>query len=171
MSGRTSSTSGFTLIETLVVLSITALLSTVLILYSHIGENQIALFRDQSQVIGIIAKAKSLALQTYVSGGAACGYGVHFTLPNTVILFKDQAANCANSDNVYSGPSEEFSHLILDQNITFASTDMTDILFVPPDPTVIMTPAITSGTITLQAAGSTAQVKIKVNSAGQISTN
>lgn len=162
---------GFTLVEMLVVVSITAMLSSMLILYSRTGERQILLFREQSKVINMIAKSKSLALQTYIDGSAACGYGVHFSLPSTIILFKDQAADCAASDNIYSGPSEDFSHLILGAGIVFSASDVVDMLFIPPDPTVKLNPNQVSGVITMQTIDGGTQARIKVNNSGQISVN
>lgn len=162
---------GFTLVEILVVVSITAMLSSVLILYSRTGEKQILMFREQSKVINLITKAKSLALQTYIDGASACGYGIHFTLPDTMILFKDQSADCTTSDNVYSGPSEDFSHLILGTGIVFSASDISDILFIPPDPTVKLNPDQVFGIITLQTLDGNTSASIKVNNSGQISIN
>lgn len=162
---------GFTLVEVLVTISITVMLASVLILYSRTGERQILLFREQAKVINMISKAKSLALQTYIDGTAGCGYGIHFSLPDTLILFKDQAADCAASDNIYSGPIEDFSHLILGTGIVFSSSDITDILFIPPDPTVKLNPDQVSGIITLQTADGGTSARVKLNNSGQISIN
>lgn len=163
--------SGFTLIEMLVVISITALLSSVLIVYSRIGERQILLFREQSKVINIILKSKSLALQTYVTGEKVCGYGVHFEVPRTAILFRDLADDCSASDDVYSGSTEDFEKLNLDNLIVFSELNFTDILFIPPDPQVILTPSQASGSIFIKANDSDAVVKVKINSAGQVSAS
>lgn len=166
------SDAGFTVVELLVVVSITAMLSSVLILYSRIGERQILLFREQAKVINLIARAKSLALQTYIDGTSVCGYGIHFSLPSTMILFRDLAADCAASDNVYSGVSEDFSHLILSAGIVFSSSDVTDILFIPPDPTVKLdNGGKNSGVITMQTIDGGTQARVKINSSGQISIN
>ena len=162
---------GFTLVEVLVTLSITVLLSSVLILYSRTGERQILLYREQSKVINIIAKSKSLALQTYIEDATTCGYGIHFSLPNTLILFKDISADCATSDNIYSGPIEDFSHLILATGIVISASDIIDVLFIPPDPTVKLNPAQVSGVVTLQTIDGGAQARIKMNNSGQISIN
>lgn len=162
---------GFTLVEILVVVSITAMLSSVLILYSRTGERQILLFREQSKVINLIARAKSLALQTYIDGTSSCGYGIHFALPDTMILFRDIAADCETSDNIYSGSDEDFSHLILNSGIVFSAADVSDILFIPPDPIIKLNPDQVSGIITLQTADGGTQARIKVNNSGQISVN
>ncbi len=169
MEKNQSARSGFTLIEMLVVISITALLSSVLIIYSRIGERQILLFREQAKIINMILKSKSLALQTYVSGEKTCGYGVHFEAPRSAILFRDLSDDCSASDNVYSGASEDFEKLSLDGLISFSAIDFTDILFIPPDPQVRLNPAQSSGNISIKAIDSDAVVKVKINSAGQVS--
>lgn len=168
---KIQATGGFTLVEVLVTVSITAMLTSVLVLYSRTGERQILLFREQSKVINLIARSKSLALQTYIDGTSSCGYGIHFSLPDTMILFRDLSADCANSDNIYSGPGEDFSHLILSSGIVFSATEINDILFIPPDPTVKLNPDQVSGIITLQTADGGTSARIKLNNSGQISVN
>lgn len=163
------SESGFTLIEMLVVVSITALLSSVLIIYSRIGERQILLLREQAKIVNMILKSKSLALQTYVTGEKVCGYGVHFEEPRSAILFKDLADDCSSSDNVYSGAGEDFEKLTMDILLSFSAIDFTDILFIPPDPQVKLSPDQASGNISIKANDSDTVVKIKINSAGQVS--
>ena len=164
-----TSRKGFTLIEIFITVSISVLLSAAMILYNRTGERQIALFKDQARVINLILRAKSLALQTYTEGSAACGYGVHFdSAIGAAILFKDQAADCANSDNVYSGPSEEIGKVVLPSGEKFSQLDFSDITFIPPDPRVVITPVMDSGLIVISPLDDSSQVKIRVNSAGQV---
>lgn len=171
---------GFTIIELLVVLGIMAMLSSIAILYSRTGENQILLFKEQSKVISVILRAKSLALQTFAESAAGvCGYGVHFTgaPDNQFILFKDLAASgsdCGTADQKYSGATENFEVNQLDPALKFAQLDLTDIVFVPPDPLVFLNPAPavgqTSVLIKIATQDGASEVKIKVNNAGQVST-
>lgn len=162
---------GFTLIEIFITISISVLLSAALILYNRVGERQISLFKNQAQIINLILRAKSLALQTYIEGPSACGYGVHFDSAGVVILFKDQTADCLASDNVYSGPSEEIGRVALPKDEKFFQLDFSDIIFIPPDPRTVLTPAIDSGLIIISSNDGSSQVKIKVNSAGQVTVN
>ena len=73
---------GFTLIEMLVVIGITTLLSVVAIGYSKAGQNEVALTVETSKVAELILQAKALAINTY--GGTSdgntriCAFGVHF---------------------------------------------------------------------------------------------
>lgn len=163
---------GFTLIEILVAISISVLLSAGLILYNRTGEQQIILFKDQAKIINLILRAKSLALQAYnVEGVSGCGYGVHFDPAGIIILFKDQATDCAGSDNIYSGPSEEIGRMTFTSKEKFSQLDFTDILYIPPDPKVVLTPALDDGLIIIGVFNGDSQVKIKVNSSGQVSQN
>lgn len=162
--------SGFSFVEVLVATSIFALLSALLIAYNRAGEQHIAILKDQARAIGAILRAKSLAVDTYLGGGKVCGYGIHFEIPGDFIIFKDLAADCAVSDHKYSGEDENFEANKLSPNLKFSSLEVTDILFIPPDPKVILTPDKTSGIIAISTEDRSATVKIKVNDFGQVSS-
>ena len=167
---------GFTIIEILVVFGIMVMLSGVLILYSNSSKNLIALFREQAKVISIISKAKSFALQTYIENGSACGYGTHIDLEkNTIIFFRDLAEKCADSDNVYTpdaNSSEIMEQIALSDQVRLKSSTATDVLFIPPDPRVVITQGQDSSLdkmdIILETADGNTQAKIRLNSSGQI---
>ena len=98
---------GFTMIEILVVISIMILLSSLLILYSRTGENQIILFRDQSRLITSLNMAKSLSIQRFNASSPSCAFGVHFSkTENAFLIFRDLAADCQNADHVYTDSGE-----------------------------------------------------------------
>ncbi len=67
---------GFTLIEVLVVIAISALLATMAFTYSSISRNQVALSVETSKVAESILRAKDLAVATYNKGAGVCAYGV-----------------------------------------------------------------------------------------------
>lgn len=161
---------GFTLIELLVVIAVLTVLSAILIQYSRTGERQLILFREQSKLVAALSQAKSLALITFNRPDVPCGYGMHFVAPRTYILFRDSAADCAASDNVYSGSGEDVTVNELDLNVQFSNLPISDILFIPPDPRVVMTPAQSEATLTLQTVDGTASVVVRVNTAGQVTT-
>ena len=69
---------GFTLIEMLVVIAVMALLSGLAIVYSHVGQNQVALSVESAKVAQLILEAKDLSVATYSDKKNTCGYGVHF---------------------------------------------------------------------------------------------
>ncbi|HEY4499943.1 MAG TPA: prepilin-type N-terminal cleavage/methylation domain-containing protein [Candidatus Paceibacterota bacterium] len=161
---------GFTLVEVLVTLSITLILTTVMITYSRSGEQQILLFKEQAKIINVISRAKSLALQTFQSGANFCGYGVHFNADGTFILFRDVANDCAASDNVYSGPAEQVESYKLDARVRFSQVGFFDIIFIPPDPQVRLNPDQFEADIQVQAVGGTVAVGVHVTNAGQVTS-
>jgi len=75
---------GFTLVEMLIVIGITTLLSVVAIGYSKAGQNEVALTVETSKVAELILQARALAINTYggVSNGGTrvCAFGVHFEI-------------------------------------------------------------------------------------------
>ncbi len=164
---------GFTLVETLVVISIMVLLSSFLILYSRTGENQIILFRDQARLIAALNRAKSLSIQTFNVPQPSCAFGVHFSqAENSFVIFKDLAGDCLNSDNIYTGTGELFEKYQLSPRVKFADLALIDIIFIPPDPkTLIDNDSNKSeALITLQNLNGNVSLKVKVNNAGQITT-
>lgn len=164
---------GFTLIEIMVTLGVTLVLTSILIVYSRVGERQIILWKDQAKIVGVLLKAKSLALQFRKETGQSmpCGYGVHFAQDNSFVLFKDMAEICSESDNAYSGDSENVENYFLDGSLEFSDLGVSDVLFIPPEPTVAFNPAIgDEAIITLKIKDTSSSAIIKITNAGQITT-
>ncbi len=91
---------GFTLIEILIVLAITAVLSGLAIVYTHVGQNQISLSIEESKVAQLILEAKELSIATYSSNGDTCAYGVAFYYSSsTYSLFSYNAAATSSQYN------------------------------------------------------------------------
>jgi len=166
---------GFTLIETLVIISILTLLTSFLILYSHGGERQIILLREKAKLISTILRAKSLSLNTLIEDEPGCGYGVGFEGTN-YFIYKDLAGDCLNSDRLYSGPASgerlENDVFNLDPALKFLQRDISDVLFVPPDPQVFLDggQSILEAVIALSTLDESSQTSIIINNAGQISS-
>lgn len=163
---------GFTLIEMLVVISIMTLLSSLLILYSRTGENQIILFREQARVISILNRAKSLSVQMFNAPESPCAFGVNFSPTGTFLIFRDLASDCRDADHKYSGTNELFEKYQLDSRIKFGELTLTNVIFIPPDPTTLIDDGSNKidATITLQTLDASAFLKVKINNAGQITT-
>jgi prepilin-type N-terminal cleavage/methylation domain-containing protein len=157
---------GFTLIEILIVLAITAVLSGLAIVYTHVGQNQISLSIEESKIAQFILEAKELSIATYSSNSATCAYGVAFNYTNsaassTYSLF---AYNAAATSSEYGGrpicPSLASTSIAIDQsaiqqyqsgswqvhtaqgvelvNGGAASDTIQYILFYPPDPCTLV---------------------------------
>jgi prepilin-type N-terminal cleavage/methylation domain-containing protein len=164
----TISRAGFTLLEMLVVIGITTLLSVVAISYTKIGQNGVALTVETSKIAELILQAKELAINTYgttESGAKACAFGVHFDFTDptnpTYSLFAysvDGGLLCpsvASATEIglvgpngvaglaipreYEPSSWEISPA---QGVTIdrpANDAVTDVLFYPPTPTTLVT--------------------------------
>ena len=164
------------MIEILVVLGIMALLSSIAILYSRTSEQQIILFKEQARVVSVISRAKSLAIQTFAEAPAGvCGYGVRFEPDGRFFLFRDlpeTGADCGSADKQYSGEAENFEVNRLDSVLRFSELGLNEILFIPPDPLVVITPtpANNAAIIKIGIQNSNIESVVKVNKAGQVTT-
>ena len=169
--------SGFTLFEMLVTMSIMSFLAATLIIYSHIGEKQIVLFKEQAKVLTVLTRARNLGITSFIKTSTStlpCGYGVHFETPGTMIIFKDTSADseCVLADHRYLGAtsSELFDSVVLDRDVFFSSLTLTDVVFVPPQPLVFITPQQDQAIITLTTSSSNpTSASDTVSTANQIS--
>ncbi|MBI5148010.1 MAG: type II secretion system protein [Parcubacteria group bacterium] len=167
---RFRSEAGFTLVELITIISVLGLLTSMLIVYGRSSGKQIVLFREQAKIIGVLAQAKSLAIQAKIAAeGTPCAYGVSFLASeNKYILFKDLNADCSFSDKRYSGAGETVSEYSLDPLVQFQNLVVTDVAFVPPNPDVVISPTQDETTIEVIPKAGGNVVKVKINSAGQI---
>ncbi len=159
---------GFTLIEILIVLAITAVLSSLAIVYTHVGQNQISLSIEESKIAQLILEAKELSIATYGSNSATCAYGVAFhydavsAASSTYSLFAYNAAVTSTQYNnrpicpslastsaaivqtaVQPYQSESWQvhtaqGVALINGSSTASDTIQDILFYPPDPCTLI---------------------------------
>lgn len=187
---------GFTLIEILVVLMITALLSGVVVFYGTNARSRNALIVEGSKVAQLLLRAKSLAISTYNIPPIPCGYGVffdHFNNRYSLISYLEiaGAADDPRCKTIKDADLDE-SAITFFENSTFALSpgviyygdtyEASYILFVPPEPKTyiylldIVNPSnagkpITSGigTVSLQTADTGEVYAIDVNTFGQLS--
>lgn len=155
---------GFTLIEILIILGIMAVLSTMAVIYTQAGQNQLALSIDESKVAQIILEARELSIATYSTNSKTCAYGVYFDYASsTYSLFEyDSAVSSTQtggrpicpsiasttavnglSDAIGAGDLDEYANgswqVHTAQGVTFddpgaASGTIQAVLFYPPDP-------------------------------------
>lgn len=144
---------GFTLIETMVVIAITMLISTMLLTYNRSSEKQIVLFRDQAVLVGFLNRAKSLAIEKFNENRLVCAYGLYFPAsePNTFILFQDLQPEASEpvfgcreggvyNSNLRYDDGEEIERFTIDPRLKFdgVPTDL-NIVFIPPELSVVST--------------------------------
>jgi prepilin-type N-terminal cleavage/methylation domain-containing protein len=157
--------SGFTLVEILIVVAITALLSGIAIVYSHVGQNQIALSVEESKIAQLILESKELSVATYSTDVATCGYGIHFDYASsTYSLFEYDSASPApgggrevcptiasTTDPANGSGIEQYEYKYVSGsygvhmapgvtivNAGAASDTIQDVLFYPPDPCTLI---------------------------------
>ncbi len=134
---------GFTLIESLVVVAITTILLGSLIFSSRGGQAQIAFFKEESTIVGVLLQARSFALDAFqptlqptpgTSNDPAllvtervCAWGVHIDPINgKYILFKDldpagPGSNCSGASKSYTPASnEEFQTFVIDPSLVIS---------------------------------------------------
>lgn len=167
---------GFSLVEMLVVVSITVLLSSLALSYNRSSEGQLRLYRDQATIVSILNRAKSLSLQRFngsAEGSTVCGVGLKFPDSSdnkTFILFQDTEENCENSDNEYD-EGETIEEFTIGDRISFVNPNGSEILFIPPHLDVVTTESDFPVNITLQLeGGNSQQAQVSVSAAGQITT-
>lgn len=178
-----NSRNGFTLIELVVVLGITALLSSILISYNHTSRQQISLYVDQMKFIQTIFRAKSLALSPSIqsANSGICGYGVHVDYQAmNYSLFScnvPQGTNCQGINSISVCSQTRISISDADSNVNFISQSGTprldDVLFIPPDPITLVSSggavvADRASVIVQTRDSSLSSAPISVNSAGLI---
>src|SRR5581483_10920311 len=145
----------FTIIELLIVVAISAMLSTLAITFSSVGKNQVALSVEGAKIGQFILQAKQLAIATYGAGGN-CGYGVSINMAaQTYSIFAYTPAGAppcigisSTTAHLASGilNSEEQQYSPSTWNIPVAHgvvvqsqiDSLLAVIFYPPDPTTFL---------------------------------
>lgn len=173
---------GFSLVELLVTILITMMLSGLVITYSSFGRAQIALYVEQAKIAQAISRAKSLAIASYASPQKnICGYGFHIDYENRqYAIFEYAVSNCSGILNIDSGQSQYYKEIekyTLNSNLDFIVNEgesLKDVLFLPPDPQTKIwkiDEAMPSsfGKIKIKTADGSATAEVGVTTAGQVS--
>lgn len=167
---------GQTLIELIVSVSLIALLSALVLLYTRTGEFQTRLFREADRLVANLRRTQELALLIQEFQGAVpCGYGIHFEASATnYIVFADlgSGSSCSSQDfrRAASG-SEDFETVKLEPGVYILSSTASDVVFLPPEPRTSFNPAANEATITLSLTSQPSLTRrVKVTKFGQITT-
>lgn len=171
---------GFTLIEILIVISILGILTTFLVAATRTSDKNILIYADQSKLVGVIARAKSLSIETFKER-SICGYGVHFEPAENryfVYSYTDPSAACRlTAHQTNNTDYRTVSEYPLAEGIVFSTADggenalpdnLTDVFFKPPRPTIYFSPALEIARIPLKIRGGETIAVMTVSYAGQI---
>ncbi len=143
-----SSRSGFTLIELIVTIAITALLTGILIIYSNQSRSQILLNTEKAKVAQTISRVRSLALAGFTDPPSVpppCAYGFYIDYPNhKYLIFEYTPADCSivlGSDTI--NPSlftKIISEETLSEDLDFdvGADRLGYLIFIPPEPKVLI---------------------------------
>ncbi len=175
---------GFTMVELIVVIGITALLGSILISYNHTSRQQLSLYAGQMKFVETIFRAKSLALSPSVqsSSTSICGYGIHvdYQAMNYSLFSYNppQGTNCQGISAIDPSVETRISTSDTNNDIKFIPQSgiprLDDLLFIPPDPITLVSSGgavVSTGPSSLiiqTQDGSLSSAPISVNSAGLI---
>lgn len=143
---------GFTIVEIIVVVAITALLTGFLVSYSRRNEVQILLGVEKAKIAQTILYVKSLALAGFTkppSSPPPCSYGLYFDyVDETYSYFEYTPPPPATCEDIYSvspiTSDPNYFHVSsttsLESKLDFGAGGqrLGFLVFVPPDPSVIM---------------------------------
>lgn len=186
--GNPQLVSGFTLLEILVVVGITVVLTSMVAGYSREGGRQLALVSTETKMLNLLSRAKFLSVETFFGGGRSgdqriCAYGVKVDVSSQeMFIFQDLSSTpgClpdnprGNNDGKYSDISERLAGELNEVKLTnatlaFGETDLSEVIFIPPDPkTKINNSNISEASIKVKIKEGNGQFVITVNNAGQI---
>lgn len=137
---------GFTLIEILVVVAVSAVVLGSFIAYNSASRAQLALSVEQAKIAQLILKAKSLTISSYSSSESGrCGYGfsVDYSAGSYSLNRYDVLDN-ADCDAIYAGQAADLQNTdvtvlerySLDPNLRFRVllANLEDVLFIAPEP-------------------------------------
>ncbi len=152
---------GFTLIEIIIVIAISAMLATIAIGYNAAERNQIALSVETAKVSQFILTAKGLALATYNVAPGTCGFGVYFDITNdrySLFAYHPSApppcpsAASTTASGIMQDEIQEYSIGTWQVPVTNgvllksggAGTNLSVVLFYPPAPTTLLSTSTAS---------------------------
>jgi len=184
------------MIELLVVLSVTTLLTIFMILWGRSSREQTVLYIERAQLVQVLTRAKEMAISTSKGGpGSTCGYGVNFnyelqsyalfqvlgtsrsaclrSLQNPVAFLYEARGGTSNLTYIEKESFKIRPGAVI-VSAVLSESPLQDIFFAPPDPrTLIWTTdgvVQTEAQIHMQTAdGSFIPPPVAVNAFGQIS--
>ena len=121
---------GFTLIEMMVTITIIALLTTMLLAYSRMGQSIQNLRRAASQLVANIRRAESLSMLTFGEDNIAWGVQISQNGKGYSLIYETKDKDLQSKSDIALSPGIIISNVL---GKTY--------LFIPPDPTATYIPA------------------------------
>ena len=164
------SLTGFTLVEILVAMTVTMILSILLI--QNFSNSRGDVKNTAALIRSTLREAQTMALASVQTNSVhRCGYGVHFEASTFLVFAGPNSASdgCAGYGRIYQAGDTIVRTLALSSGVSM-TTSMSDVYFEPPLPTTyiqgVSTPG-TTGSILLQQSSGTS-ITINVSNSGAI---
>lgn len=161
---------GFTLVEMIVTLSIAAIVTALVIGNLGTVRFRLALTRSAQRLSLDLHRAESdsLTSREFKTSGVPAGWGMHFygAGSTSYTIFAD-LGNPGDNIRAADG-SEDLESFNFEPGVTMTSSNITDIVFIPPDPTIIFTPAVISASIVLSTIDGSLTRTVTINKFGAI---
>jgi len=179
--------SGFTLVELVITVGITVLLTGVLVIYSQDSRRQILLNVEKGRISQAILEVKSLALAGYTApptNPPPCSYGMKIDYENqTYYLFEYYPpSGCSDVMDISSISENSLFYRItkegiIDKDVKFVEHDdsFKYLVFIPPSIKVIIfkdentRENFGSLAVYLETKDGTAETKISISQSGELS--
>ncbi len=136
---------GFSLIELLVVIFITTVLSTLIVINYRSGQQRYNLDQTTQRLAANLRRMQNAALAPKIESGQtlpSCGYGIYTSSNSQYQLFYNVAANCNSVNKYYTSGSSVVLETVNLSGVTLtysgpscASDRCMSTYFIPPDPT------------------------------------
>ncbi|MCC6405270.1 MAG: prepilin-type N-terminal cleavage/methylation domain-containing protein [Candidatus Yanofskybacteria bacterium] len=131
---------GFTLIEVLVVASITVFITGLLVI--NFSRTRVDLNQTVLTIQDAIREAQAQALAgSLVRGTYRCGYGIHFAATGYTLYAGPESAavDCTGAPRVFdAAASTVLRQVVLASNVLEIVPPLPDIYFEPPNPTTYL---------------------------------
>lgn len=169
---------GFTVVEMLVVLSIIGVITGIVVFNVGSQQRNSALLRSAQNLSLNLRRIENFALSSKVfkTSGVPCGWGVHFNGAGSTsyVIFADKAVSvdCFDRDFIRAvDGSEDFENINLDPQIAISNLGggVSDVVFSPPEPSVVFVPDQAAVDIVLSNRDFATR-EIRVNKTGFISS-
>ena len=160
---------GFTLVEMLVVLAIIIVMTGIVIFNVNTERQNSALLHSAQKLSLDLRRAQTYALSSkgFKSDiDIPWGWGVHFfgAGSTSYVIFADRDNNKIRTDS-----NEDFETINFENGISFSSSNISDVIFIPPEPTTVFTPDQTMASVILINKNGATRA-ININKTGFISS-